>query len=238
MDTKNLCRVEIKDADKGEVDVVFSTLDVVDSDGDVTLAGAFEEGAPVRISAYGHTSWNGALPVGKGAIRTVKNEAIMSGRFFMNTTAGKDTFTVVKELGDQQEWSYGYDPVEFSFGDHEGQHVRFLKKLKVHEVSPVLLGAGVNTRVLSAKGTGPLTFLGEASAVLAAVTALADRHADVMAKRAEKHKGLGADSSAVLAQIEAQCKRWAEHEPTPAPEGNDVLMRAYLSSVRRRHSVA
>src|SRR5687768_2644954 len=119
MDRKGLARVEIKDADKGEVACVFATLDVVDSDGDVTTKGAFENGAPVRISAYGHTSWEGALPVGKGKIREVGKEAVMDGKFFMDTAGGRDTFTVVKELGEEglQEWSYGYDPVEYKFGE-------------------------------------------------------------------------------------------------------------------------
>lgn len=151
MDTKALGRVEIKDADQGLVTAVFATLGVVDSDGDVTVDGAFEDGAQVRISAYGHTSWGGALPVGKGAIRVVGKEAILDGQFFMDTTAGRDTFTVVKELGPMQEWSYGYDAAEFSFGEQDGQRVRFLQKQKVYEVSPVLLGAGIGTRTLAAK---------------------------------------------------------------------------------------
>jgi len=165
MNTKTLSRVTVKDAAKGEVTAVFATLNSIDSDGDVTLPSAFEEGCPVRISAYGHQSWQGALPVGKGTIRTVGNEAILDGQFFMNTAHGRDTFEVVKELGSQQEWSYGYDPVEFHFGEFEGKQVRFLAKQKVHEVSPVLLGAGVGTRVLAAKalasaGVDPASAMG------------------------------------------------------------------------------
>lgn len=148
---KHLSRVEVKDAARGEVTAIFSTFDVVDSDGDVTLAGAFDEGTVVPISAYGHTSWQGAPPVGKATIHTTAKEAILEGQFFMDTQGGKDTFTAVKELGALGQWSYGYDPVEFHFGDHDGKDVRFLSKLKVHEVSPVLLGAGVGTRTLSAK---------------------------------------------------------------------------------------
>ncbi|WP_433233731.1 hypothetical protein [Actinomadura nitritigenes] len=41
--------------------------------------------------------------------------------------------------------------MEYSFGEFKGQRVRFLDSVKVHEVSPVLLGAGVGTRTLSAK---------------------------------------------------------------------------------------
>jgi hypothetical protein len=152
MDTKGL-RVEIKDEAKGLVKAVFSTFDVVDSHGDVTLPGAFEDGAEVPISSYGHTSWEGALPVGKGTIRQTRKEAIFEGQFFLDTVAGRDTFTVVKGLGALGQWSYGYDVTRESFGDHDGQKVRFLEGLRVHEVSPVLIGAGVNTRTLSAKSS-------------------------------------------------------------------------------------
>lgn len=150
---KQIGRVEIKNADKGEVTAVFATLNVVDSDKDVTRPGAFENGAKVRISAYGHKSWEGMLPVGKGTIREVGNEAILEGRFFLDTVAGRETFTVVKALGEDglQEWSYGFDVISSEPGEFNGQKVRFLNKLKVHEVSPVLLGAGVGTRVLAAK---------------------------------------------------------------------------------------
>lgn len=221
MKTKNIARVEIKDADKGEVAAVFSTFDVIDSDKDVTPPGAFEEGAKAPISAYGHTSWSGAPPVGKGSIRQTKTEAIFDGRFFMDTKEGHDTFVAVKELAEDGlgEWSYGYDPVEFSFGEFKGQDVRFLKKLKVHEVSPVLLGAGVNTRTLVAKARGDgLQFTEEAGLVLAAVASLLDRADDVVAHRREKGKHLGAESAGLLEQIDAAVKRFDALLRTPDPE--------------------
>ena len=205
MSTKSLHRVEVKDADRGEVEAVFATLGVKDSDGDVTLPGAFEDGAEVVISAYGHTSWQGLLPVGKGTIREVGDEAILSSQFFMDTQAGKDTFTVVKNLGAQGEWSYGYDPVKYSFGEHDGEQVRFLESLKVFEVSPVLLGAGVGTRTLAAKAAG-LRFGDDVSAVLAEVDRITVRAADVMAMRAEKGKGLSEDSRSLLEQLHSRVK--------------------------------
>lgn len=153
MHTKRLNRVEIKDADKGEVSAIFATFNAKDSDGDVTLPGAFEVGAVVPISAYGHTSWQGALPVGKGKIRETKTEAILDGKFFLDTTDGADTFTTVKHLAEDGlgEWSYGYDVLDSDRGDFNGEPVRYLKRQKVNEVSPVLLGAGVGTRTVSAK---------------------------------------------------------------------------------------
>jgi hypothetical protein len=151
MDHKQLSRVEIKSADKGEVSAVFATFNVVDKDGDVTLPDAFIDGAEVVISAYQHQSWGGALPVGKGRIRTTKTEAILEGNFFMDTVAGRDTFTVVKNLGPRQQWSYSLGNVTAERGKFDGKDVQFLKSIHVDEVSPVLVGAGVNTRTLAAK---------------------------------------------------------------------------------------
>lgn len=231
MKTKSLTAFEVKDADKGIVTAVFSTFDVIDSDGDVTRPGAFEEGAPVRISAYGHSSWTGELPVGKGTIRQTKKEAILDGQFFMNTTAGSDTFTVVKELGELGEWSYGYDPIEMSFGEFEDQQVRFLNKIKTHEVSPVLLGAGVNTRTLVAKARGDNRFMEEAGLVMAAVADLLDRADDVVAQRHAKGKdGIGAESAGLLEQIAERLKRFdAVLRQAPAQEqDNDEVMHELL----------
>ena len=228
---KGLARVEVKDEDRGEVVAVFATLDVIDSDGDVTVKGAFDDGAPVRISAYGHTSWEGRLPVGKGTIREKGKEAILEGAFFLDTAAGRDTFTVVKELGAEglQEWSYGYDPKEYSFGEFEGQQVRFLQKLKVHEVSPVLLGAGVGTRLLSAK-SGGMKFADHLDAVLAELEAVGARAAEVMALRAEKGKSESEDTAERMRRVAAAAKRLedvlaAESTPIDDEEAREAVAR-------------
>lgn len=236
MDIKSLtARVEIKDADKGTVDCVFATLGVKDKDGDVTTKGAFSPD-DVVISAYGHASWGGALPTGKGSIREVGDEAVMSGQFFMDTQHGADTFRTVKGLGPLQQWSYGYDAKEFSFGDFNGERVRFLKSLATYEVSPTLMGAGLNTRTTSAKSLAGATFLGESTSVLAYVTALADRHADVMAQRGEKGKGLGKDSQEIIDRIVAQIKRFTDvPEVTTTPdELAEMFAVEYARSIARQ----
>jgi hypothetical protein len=140
MHEKALHGVEFKDAGNGAVEAVFATLGVRDLDSDVTLKGAFEEGAPVRISAYNHASWEGALPIGKGTIHEEGDKAVFRGEFF-KTQAAQDTREALKGLGEMAEWSYGFDVKDSESGEHEGKSVRFLKSLKVYEVSPVLLGA-------------------------------------------------------------------------------------------------
>lgn len=231
--TKSLSRVEVKDADKGEIAAVFATLGVIDSDNDVTVKGAFPNDAPVVISAYGHTSWQGVKPVGKGVIREVGNEAVLEGQFFLDTVEGRDTFTVVKELGGLglQEWSYGYDAVKFSFGEHDGQKVRFLEELKVHEVSPVLVGAGVGTRLLTAKSG--LKFSEHVEAVVTDVDALVSRATDVMALRAEKGKAISDLSVEALTRLDGSIKRLSAllAEPAPAPTTSDEFRREYARFV-------
>lgn len=143
--------VKITNGDTGEFEAVFAVLEVKDYDGDVTMKGAFENGAEVRISAYNHKSWGGELPVGKGVIEEVGDKAVVKGRFFLDTQAGRETFTVVKEMGGLQEWSYGYDTLEEERGTFKGMNANIIRRQKVHEVSPVILGAGIGTQTTSIK---------------------------------------------------------------------------------------
>lgn len=157
MQHKTLGGGELKDADQGVIQAVFSTLNVKDHDGDVTLPGAFENGAAVRISQFNHASWKDALPIGVGTIHADDTKAVFEGRFFMNMPAARDTFEAIKGLGALGEYSYGFDVLEAEPGVHDGEPVQFLKKLKVHEVSPVLLGAGIGTHTVSVKSLKDLS---------------------------------------------------------------------------------
>lgn len=150
-------RAELKDADKGQVDLVFATFNVKDKDGDVTLPGAFEDGAKVAVSPYGHSSVvSQALPVGTATIRQNAKEARATAQYFMDTQHGLEAFTTIKNLYDQGvnvEWSYGYDPVKYDFGEwSDGSIVRYLHKQSAYEVSPVIRGAGEGTRIMNIKG--------------------------------------------------------------------------------------
>ncbi|MGW2206762.1 HK97 family phage prohead protease [Streptomyces sp. NPDC001774] len=228
MHTKTLHSVEVTQSDTGHhVEALFATLGVKDHDGDVTVKGAFQQGALTRISAYNHASWNGALPIGKGTIHEEGNDVIFRGTFF-NTQAAQDTRETLKGLGELAEWSYGFDVEDSAPGEFDGERVRMLKRMKVHEVSPVLLGAGIGTRTLSVKSA--LRFGEQGEAVLADLTEFVDRAAEVVAKRSEKGKGLGDESAALAASIQAQLKRLQELLTLPAPTQVDAddLKREYL----------
>jgi len=246
MDVKRArTRVEIKDAAKGEFVAVIATLNVKDSDGDVTIPGAFEDGAALVVSAYGHASWGmwGAaeLPVGDAVIKMTDTEAQVAGRFYLETSDGADTFTTIKNLAEKGlgEWSYGYDPLKVSYGDFNGDQVRFLESLKVFEASPVLQGAGVGTQTLVAKSLRSAGLTDEqVKAILTAlksdvpsdgtladqlkssVDALAeaiDGAARVGALRAERGKQLSGVNRELLKKAQDQLLRLADLAGADAP---------------------
>lgn len=145
-----------EDEDKGIVTAMFSQMNVVDRGGDVILPGAFGE-QEVVVSTYDHGSsfpFRGDLPVGKGRIFEKGDEAIAELKFFMDTESGREHFKVIKALGGLQEYSFGFLVTE------EGELTddlikmgadRVIKSVDVFEVSPVLLGEGMNTRTLAVK---------------------------------------------------------------------------------------
>lgn len=190
-----------QDGEKGAFSAVFATFDVIDHDGDVTRCNAFEQGAEVIVGSWGHKSYE--LPVGKGVIKTSRREVVVEGRFFLDTTAGRDTWQTVKNLGALGEWSYIYRPTKVSFGEFEGQQVRFLEGVQVFSVDPVLAGAGIDTRTTSIKSGAGLP-LGEAGdAILAELTDYLERIKSRAAFRAKEGRALSTASRDRLTGIAA-----------------------------------
>lgn len=202
MHRKIFAPVELKLDEAGSISLAFAQLNVIDSDGDVTLPGA----VPVKevpMSAYGHGSWDGELPVGKGTIREAGDWAVFDGQFFMDTTAGRETHATIKALGPLAQYSYGYRPTDYSYGEQDGTPVRFLKRLDIFEVSPVLLGAGVGTHTLAIKSGGPdpdLPYAEHVAWMTDQVKALLDRSTDRAELRTKEGRTL---SGATLDQLSA-----------------------------------
>ncbi len=137
-----------KDSERGEFMAVFSTLNVIDHDGDVTEPGAFKDGQQVIIEPWNH-AWN--LPAGKGIIQSDDEKAWVEGEFFLDTEAGRENYRTVKNLGSLAEWSYTFDVLEQGSGDFENEQVNFLRSLDVVGVSPVTRGAGIETETVGIK---------------------------------------------------------------------------------------
>ncbi len=137
------------DGEPGEFTATFATLNVIDHDKDVILPGAFKDGQAVRIAYWGHR-W-GDLPVGRGVIHADQEKAWVDGRFFLDTVGGLETYKTVKNLQELQQWSFGFDIEDSRLGQFEETDVQFLEALDTHEVSPVMLGAGIGTETTSIK---------------------------------------------------------------------------------------
>lgn len=139
--------------EQGEGIAVIAMLNVVDLDGDVTLPGAFGEQTVPMVPAH---DWREA-PIGKANIKEVGDEVRAEFKLNLATSTGRDWYEAMRFDLDhppaKQQYSYGFSIVEAEDGPFQNRRVRFLKKLAVHEVSPVLLAAGIGTRTLAMKAT-------------------------------------------------------------------------------------
>jgi len=213
---------EFKLADEeGSFVCQFCTFDVIDLDGDVTQKGAFPEGKEILVSAYGHGSWVGALPVGKAVVHELETGAVAEGLFNLKMEAGRDTYEAVKFTGNLQEWSYGFRVLETGSDKeidewaekHQGERPeRIIKKIEPYEISPVLKGAGIGTTTLAIKSG--LSYADHAEAVLAAVQSVAERTKsladlrrkegrDLSPQNIERIKKLSEKADEVKAQLDA-----------------------------------
>ena len=239
MNRKMFAPGELKLDDQGHIRAAFAQLDVIDSDKDVTRAGAMPAKA-VPMSAYGNTSWDGALPVGKGLITEDGDWAVFDGDFFMNTTHGRDAFETVKELGDLAEYSYGYAVLDSERGTKDGEPVRFLNSLDVFEVSPVLKGAGVGTHTMSIKSVVSgidMTYTEHLSWYMDGLSDLIERTRDRKAFREQEGRDLSAKDyeriESLKADLLAHLDALAELSPSEAPKADDRLARSVLVEIER-----
>ncbi len=138
--------VLFKSEPSGSFSATFTLFNRLDLHGDVTVAGAFAEQIGERVPVGGWNHNNEDLPVGVGVLHADQQRGWIEGRFFTESPRGREHFDVVKALGERQQWSYGLLVLDSSKGDWQGQPVRFLKKVRVLEVSPVFLGAQPATR--------------------------------------------------------------------------------------------
>lgn len=205
MEVKRLTGTKLKaldDAGKGMA--VFATLNVIDKDGDVTLPGAFGEQLAKVVPAH---DW-GHVPLGKARIFESANEAIADFGLNLEIEAARDWHAALKyDLADGkplQEWSYGFDILEWSGGEFEGKSVRFLKKLKVHEVSPVIVGAGEGTRTLTIKGRKLSDHVND---VCVELDELIVRVRDLKRLRAAEGRGISKERYAQLRELKAALDR-------------------------------
>ena len=182
--TAELLKGLVKD---GHGSASFATLNVIDSDEDVALPGVFGVQSAFLVPAH---NWSASVPpFGKGTSREDGDDAIVDFKLNPDTQGGREWRAHLKfdlEEGEPiQEWSYGYEILDSEKGEFEGRQVQFLKKVRIHEFSPVILGAGVGTGTIDMKSGQTLTTqfetvgasLAETLDLLGRCRSLADRRA-------------------------------------------------------------
>tara|TARA_B100001250_G_scaffold103295_1_gene87080 strand:- start:12942 stop:13724 length:783 start_codon:yes stop_codon:yes gene_type:complete len=195
---------------EGKVEAVFSNFNEVDSDGDVVLPDSIKSGFGENgVAMVWAHDWKDV--VGRGQIVQDDKRAVFKGQFIMDTERGRDAYNTVKAMGDLQQWSFGYEVLESENGMFQKDagteiEVRFLKDVKVWEVSPVLVGANQNTHTLSvkekeAKPTGK-KFSEEVENVLNTLTSLVKRARELTALRLSKDKTLSEEATGLITDLQ------------------------------------
>jgi hypothetical protein len=243
--------LKLDEEKEGSFVAKIATLNVIDMDGDVTLAGAFPE-KKVLISTFGHTSWMGGadgLPPGEAHIKEEGGEAIGRGLFNLKSDNGRNHYESIKFSPDLYEWSYGFKALvvgsEKELEDwakaHDGARPqRILKKVKPFEISPVLLGAGIDTATLAIKSQA--TYADQAEAALAAVTELVSRTKSLADLRRKEGRVLSSKNreriSKLLASLSAVASDLKELLEATEPDDTEKLAQAVMIFTKIKRELA
>ncbi|MEP0409168.1 HK97 family phage prohead protease [Roseibium sp.] len=201
----------------------IALLSEVDNDGDTYVPGAFswkeggEQWVPI-LPAHQRT----AMPIGKARIYEDGNAVYAELHLNLDTQAGSDWHKALKfdlEHGKSvQEYSYGFGVLDYALERRDGAEVRVLKRLDVHEVSPVVRGAGVGTGTLQMKSDQGGSFAGQIDAVLAEVSDIVERAGSVKALREAQGRDM---SPARMAQLKSLHQKLGGILDLDAEGGND-----------------
>lgn len=215
-------KLSTTDEVEGKVEAVFSVFNEVDSDGDVVLPNSIKSGYGEKgVAMVWAHDWKDV--VGRGEIVDDGDKAVFKGQFIMDTERGRDAFNTVKAMGDLQQWSFGYEVDDYEVGmfkkDSQEIEVRYLKNVKVWEVSPVLVGANQNTSTLSVKSDEemrddcvkdteiqeikePKRFNEDVDELLIKLSTVLKRAKELTALRLKKEKLLSESSTDVLEELQ------------------------------------
>lgn len=181
----------------------LATLSAVDHDGDSYEKGAFgwKEGGQWVPLVPAHN--RRAMPFGKARVYEEGDAAFAELHLNLDTEVGREWHSHLKfdlQKGTPaQEWSYGFGVLEFDPHVRPTGIGRVLKKLDVHEVSPVIRGAGLDSGTLGMKSRG--SFSDHIDAVIEELDDLVARAEGVKAARSADGRRLGTDRRAQLKQL-------------------------------------
>ncbi|WP_018350954.1 HK97 family phage prohead protease [Longispora albida] len=157
------CRARIKqaggpEAPAGEFEAIVSVFGNVDSVGDKVMPGAFTDtlaeweasGDPIPI-IWSHRSDDPDYHIGHVIEAAETGEGLwVRGLLDLDAPKAAQVYRLLKGRRVTQ-FSFAYDILDAAPGVHEGADVLELRKLKVYEVGPTLIGANQATSLLAVK---------------------------------------------------------------------------------------
>lgn len=215
----------------------LATLSEIDLDGDTYDPGAFAWKDPAgqwvpMLPAHDRR----AMPFGKSRVYEDGGTAYAELYLNLDTVAGKEWHAALKfDLATgkpAQEWSYGFGVVDATYEQRGDDRVRRLKRLDVHEVSPVIRGAGIGTGTLSMKGHGT-TFADQIDAVITAIDDIIGRAGDIATLRSSQGRDMSKARLDQLAELKARLDTLIAGGSLEEPDAA-AMAAAFLTRAARR----
>jgi phage head maturation protease len=234
-ETKSLLVEKMDDAGHGLARL--ATLSEVDHDGDTYEPGAFawKDGGGQWVPMLPAHDRR-AMPFGKSRVYEEGGVAFAELHLNLETSVGKEWQSALKfDLATgkpAQEWSYGFGVVDAIYEQRGDDRVRRLKKLDVHEVSPVIRGAGIGTATLSMKSHG--TFAEQIEAVLEEFDDIVERAGGVAALRSADGRGMSKARIDQLFQVKARIDTLLQADIAAGDPVAEALAADFIAGAARR----
>ncbi|MGK5729718.1 HK97 family phage prohead protease [Streptomyces sp. URMC 124] len=145
----------------GEFTAIVSVFGNEDSVGDVVMPGAFaddlarwkDSGDPIPV-IWSHDWSDPFSHIGHVTdAREAAGGLLVTGQLDLDNPKAQQVFRLLKGRRVTQ-FSFAYDIEDGGWGERDGREVYELRKLKIHEVGPTLVGANQETELLAAKAAG------------------------------------------------------------------------------------
>lgn len=142
----------------GQFEAIVSVFNTIDSYGDVVVPGAFTEdleqwaasGDPLPV-IWAHDWMDPFSHVGYSISATEDARGLkVKGQLDLDNPKALQVYRLLKGRRIKQ-FSFAFDVLEAGFGTRDDQEVYELRKLKVYEVGPCLIGVNQDTELLAVK---------------------------------------------------------------------------------------
>lgn len=193
---------------EGQFEAIVSVFGNVDSYGDVVMKGAFADdllewaksGNPIPV-LWSHMSADPDYHIGEVLEAKETDEGLwVRGQLDLDAPKATQVYRLLKGRRVTQ-FSFAYDILDAGWGKRDDQDVYELRKLKVYEVGPTLIGANQETRLIGVKAGQPCPTCGHTIDGKATATAPA-KDEDPAGGKSEEPRGAAPARVRLLADLD------------------------------------